>query len=680
MRSIRRYSAVLILALVSICSTAGGAQEPTPTPAEVAPEQKEQAYTKLMEGQRLLWKTTRTRSGSANNAINARAAFRRAVELDPDLAEAYTAMAEIALSLPPGDVENAILLATLAVKIDHDNFGSHRILARLFTFKSRFNSGSLDPAFADKAIAEWKQVSRLDPRNAEAWAFLSEYYSQAGRASDQIDALRKWIASATPVEMQFYRQAMGGRGDLSPETASIKLGTALISAGKADEAVEVLSAVVSDSPDNAEAVDLLREALETAGPKAVSIALVSIEQAVYADPANSALVGLLSQAHLRAGHPDQAVRVLREAAEHSEKTDKGIASQFQMQVGDVYASTDKVSEAIAAYEKALSKRGIKENQAVADADREFVIQVFEKMIKTYKSANRLADARVAIERARKLLGKDDLFADRQTIDFYRETGRRTDALAIVRTIRAKRPGDYGLLRLEASVLTEAGQVDDGVALINALIAKPPANVLRPLIGNNLKAPTANYDDFTNWLFISHLYAAAGRENEATNAANQAFSVAGSDERRQLAKMSLASVQQMAKDYAGAEATLRAILKQTPGNPIALNNLGYFLLERNERTTEALDLIRKALKVDPTNPSYLDSLGWAHFMLGNFVEAEKNLRSAARMDPSSVTIHEHLGDVYGKEGQSDKARSSWQRALTLAITSDDVSRLRSKLKK
>jgi len=42
---------------------------------------------------------------------------------------------------------------------------------------------------------------------------------------------------------------------------------------------------------------------------------------------------------------------------------------------------------------------------------------------------------------------------------------------------------------------------------------------------------------------------------------------------------------------------------------------YFLVERGENLPEALDLIQRAIAIDPTNPSYLDSLGWAYFRQG-----------------------------------------------------------------
>ncbi|MGI8884422.1 MAG: tetratricopeptide repeat protein [Pyrinomonadaceae bacterium] len=161
-------------------------------------------------------------------------------------------------------------------------------------------------------------------------------------------------------------------------------------------------------------------------------------------------------------------------------------------------------------------------------------------------------------------------------------------------------------------------------------------------------------------------------------ANQAFSAAKNDERRQIAKLTLATAQQESGNFAAAEETLRQILRQMPDNPIALNNLGYFLIERDKNINEAFDLITQAVKTDPTNPSYLDSLGWAYFKLGKFAEAEKNLKEAAEINPSSSTINEHLGDVYQKQGKTELALNAWQKALNLASNAADINRLKTKL--
>lgn len=676
--------------------------EPTPLPrisetlaknlASLAPNQeisrdkREQAYVKLLEGQRYNWSAGRLRSqaGIATTSRLAKQAFQKAVELDPTLAEGYTALAELAISILPGDLEEAISLATIATKIEPDNFGGRRILARLYTYKSGLTSGKLDQVFADKAILEWKQVTRLDPRNAEGWAFLSEFYEKANRQAERIEALKKWLGSAAPIETQFYQRLMGRQESLAPEAASLKLGPALLKAGRTQEAIETLSIVIADDPDNAEAIDLLREAIESSGGEDAGVAIQALQQAVFANPGNRALVILLAHIMARAGKLDDAVKVLRASTEKLAGSDRIGAASLLISLGDLYNGSDRNTEAVAAYEEALVLRGLDKASTVGDDEREFAMQVFDKMIQSLKSANRPAEVRTVIERARRLLGKNDLFADRQLISFYRESGKRADALAAVRAVRLRMPQDYGFVRLEATLLTESGKVDEAVVLIKKLMDSKSAGT--PVTGSANENGTSSVsvalpaqDEFSNYLFISNLYSQASRSREAVDAANRAFAVARGAERKQIAKLTLATAQQMGGDFKAAETTLRDILKETPGNPIALNNLGYFLLERDERLSEALDLILEALKVDPTNPSYIDSLGWAYFKLGKFAEAEKYLKDAARIDTGSATIQEHLGDVYQKQGKAGPAKIAWEKALNLASDPTDIMRLKGKLK-
>ena len=121
------------------------------------------------------------------------------------------------------------------------------------------------------------------------------------------------------------------------------------------------------------------------------------------------------------------------------------------------------------------------------------------------------------------------------------------------------------------------------------------------------------------------------------------------------------------------------MKESPGNPIALNNLGYFLLERGEKLDEALKMIKGAYEVDLTNPSYLDSLGWAYFKLGNLSEAEKYLKEAEKIEAMSATLQEHLGDLYKRLGKLPLAAEHWSRSLDLSTDRVDIERLKEKLK-
>lgn len=122
------------------------------------------------------------------------------------------------------------------------------------------------------------------------------------------------------------------------------------------------------------------------------------------------------------------------------------------------------------------------------------------------------------------------------------------------------------------------------------------------------------------------------------------------------------------------------MKRTPENPIALNNLGYFLLERNEKIPEAVEFIKKAVKIDSNNASYLDSLGWGFYKLGKLDDSEKFLKEALRLNPASSNSYEHLGDVYLKQGKLELAKSAWQKALSFSSDNDVVSRIRAKIAK
>ncbi len=65
----------------------------------------------------------------------------------------------------------------------------------------------------------------------------------------------------------------------------------------------------------------------------------------------------------------------------------------------------------------------------------------------------------------------------------------------------------------------------------------------------------------------------------------------------------------------------------PQNAATLNYLGYMLADRGQKSSEALDMVRKAVDLDPQNGAYLDSLGWAYYKTGQYTLAEENLLKA-----------------------------------------------------
>jgi tetratricopeptide (TPR) repeat protein len=112
----------------------------------------------------------------------------------------------------------------------------------------------------------------------------------------------------------------------------------------------------------------------------------------------------------------------------------------------------------------------------------------------------------------------------------------------------------------------------------------------------------------------------------------------------------------------AIAVLTTAVTSDPTNAPALNSLGYTLADRGERLPEAVAYIERALKVEPDNPSYVDSLGWALFKQGRFEEAEPHLEKAATALPEASVIQDHYGDVLLRRGKFQEAVGAWERAL------------------
>jgi tetratricopeptide (TPR) repeat protein len=90
------------------------------------------------------------------------------------------------------------------------------------------------------------------------------------------------------------------------------------------------------------------------------------------------------------------------------------------------------------------------------------------------------------------------------------------------------------------------------------------------------------------------------------------------------------------------------------------------------------MIERAVRAEPQNASFLDSMGWVYYKLGKLKEAERYLSDAARRNPTSATIQEHLGDLFQKLGQQEKAVASWRKALSLAAEAADTARIKAKL--
>jgi tetratricopeptide (TPR) repeat protein len=184
-------------------------------------------------------------------------------------------------------------------------------------------------------------------------------------------------------------------------------------------------------------------------------------------------------------------------------------------------------------------------------------------------------------------------------EYVRAAGFAADA-------RKQHPEDTRFVRLQARALFDGGDRSGAIALLEQVAKESPRD--------------------TGTLFaLADVYADAGRNGDA-------------------------------------ERVLRQVIAAEPGNANALNYLGYMLAVRGDQLDEAIDLVQRALKSEPDNGAYLDSLGWAYFRRGDLDQAEKYLVAAAKQLPENSEVQDHLGDLFARRGRLADAITAWTRAL------------------
>jgi tetratricopeptide (TPR) repeat protein len=133
-----------------------------------------------------------------------------------------------------------------------------------------------------------------------------------------------------------------------------------------------------------------------------------------------------------------------------------------------------------------------------------------------------------------------------------------------------------------------------------------------------------------------------------------------------------------KKWPQAEADLQKALRLSPEQPMTLNYLGYSWIDQGRNLKKGLAMIEKAVTLKPDDGYIVDSLGWAHFRMGNFKEAVRYLERAVELKPDDPVLNDHFGDALWRVGREREARFQWQQALTLEPEPEDATKIQKKL--
>jgi len=119
------------------------------------------------------------------------------------------------------------------------------------------------------------------------------------------------------------------------------------------------------------------------------------------------------------------------------------------------------------------------------------------------------------------------------------------------------------------------------------------------------------------------------------------------------------------DYDEAEKYFDKCLTLAPDFAEAQNYLGYMWAEHGIKLDKAKDLIEKAVKAQPKNAAYLDSMAWVLFKMNQPKDAlTYALKAVELCEPPDATLFDHVGDIYAALNQVDKAREAWRKSVEL----------------
>lgn len=613
-------------------------------------------------------------TGRAELALQSIDAYKKALELSPASSVAMERLAEIYAKSQ--HIRDAVAEAQEALKVDPKNVDAHRLLARVYIRSlGDMGAGDVQTENLDKAIQQFQAILALRPDDSYSALWLARLYRFENQHAEAEKVLRT-VLEHEPDNGQALEQ----------------LSQLLIDGGRSQEAITLLSQAASDSAAP-ELYDLLGDAYsqQKDWPKAEDAYSKAVEQdpdeashrhglaqaLIAQDKYAAALEQFKKLAELEPGTAENYVRLseLYRRLGQFDQSESSLMRAKQLAPGSLevlyneallYEDQGRYDDAVKVLSDAIA--GMKAQPANENGGNANAMAIlYEQLGHAHREAQ---DYPAAIETFREMakLGPDaEKRAEMLLIDTYRESRDIDHAIAETKKALAASPKDPNLTVSLAMLYGEKADGTDATKLLQGLLQ-------------------GGESDQEIYVDLAQVQERSKQFADAEQSAQKAEQMAQTTSDRQTAWFMLGAIYERQKKFDEAEQEFRKVLEANPNNAAVLNYYGYMLADRGIRLEEATSLIQRAVKREPENGAYLDSLGWAYYKQNKLAEAEEYLRKAADRDRHDPTILSHLGNAYLKMGQSERAAeimeralSEWQKAVPADYDAEKVSELDAQLK-
>ena len=126
-----------------------------------------------------------------------------------------------------------------------------------------------------------------------------------------------------------------------------------------------------------------------------------------------------------------------------------------------------------------------------------------------------------------------------------------------------------------------------------------------------------------------------------------------------------------RDYVNADKDLLQSLTINPNDAYVLNYLAYSWLERDFKINEAIEMLEDAYEQENNDPYITDSIGWAYYLIDDYIKAEKFLKKAIQLMPNDPIVNDHYGDILWKLDRKIQARYFWSMVLEMEDAEKDL---------
>ncbi|MGB9667680.1 MAG: tetratricopeptide repeat protein [Thermosulfidibacteraceae bacterium] len=135
---------------------------------------------------------------------------------------------------------------------------------------------------------------------------------------------------------------------------------------------------------------------------------------------------------------------------------------------------------------------------------------------------------------------------------------------------------------------------------------------------------------------------------------------------------LGSINERKGKFKKSSRYLEKALELKGNDPVILNYYGYMLIATEIDVGKGIELVKKALDIEPENTSYLDSLAWGYFKIGELRKALEIQEKVYKKENENAVIVFHLAEIYYKLGDREKAMELYKRTKELIPKTKDMS--------